>query len=111
MQRQIAYCSVCDRDVQLVVTDGLSHEGQANLHEGEIVCLEVGDRCASCHCPVSDAQPAVMASRLISNGLQTAANPVVTLSCDRCGGRTRHVLIEHSWSTCNDCGATTPLGA
>ena len=108
MQRQIAYCSVCDRDVQLVVTDELSHDGQANLHEGEIVCLEIGDRCASCRCPISDTQPAVMAARLIRNELQTPLNPVVVRECARCGRNTQHVLIEHSWATCNECGATTP---
>jgi hypothetical protein len=109
MQRQIAYCSVCDRDVQLVVTDELSHDGQANLHDAEIVCLEVGDRCAGCHCPISDTQPAVMAARLVRNGLQTTMNPVVTLDCARCGEKTQHVLIERSWATCNECGATTLL--
>lgn len=107
MKRQIAYCSVCDRDVQLVVTDELEHDGQANLHEAEIVCLEIGDHCAACHCPVSDTQPAVMAARLVRNGLQTTVNPVVVLECSRCGEKTQHVLIERSWASCSECGATT----
>lgn len=109
MKREIAYCSVCDRDVQIVVTDELSHDGQANLHDAEVVCLEIGDHCCGSHCPISGTQPAVMAARLVRNELQTVVTPMVTLDCARCGQPTRHVLIERSFATCSECGATTQL--
>ena len=45
MQPQLAYCSACDKDVQIVVTDEPSQDGHANLHDSEIVCLEIGEAC------------------------------------------------------------------
>ena len=45
MQPQLAYCSACDKDVQIVVTDQPSQDGHANLHDSEIVCLEIGEAC------------------------------------------------------------------
>ena len=49
---QTAYCSACDRDVQILVTDDADHDAHANIPDAEVVCLEIGDRCTGSLCPV-----------------------------------------------------------
>jgi hypothetical protein len=106
MERQIAFCSACDRDVQIVITDSYTHDGHANLQDSEIVCLEIGDQCTGTLCPFGAMSSAVMAARLVRNGLQSSMEATATFTCARCECVTRHVLIGHSWATCCDCGAT-----
>lgn len=106
MKTQTAYCSACDHEVRVVLTDEPSHEGQANLTDAEVVCLEIGDQCTGNLCPIGATSPTVMAARLVRNGLQTVLQPLVSLECERCTHVTTHVLIERSYATCTDCGAT-----
>jgi hypothetical protein len=107
MKTQTAYCSACDTDVQIVITDEPSADGQANLHDAEIVCLEIGDNCTGSMCPIGAAPASVMAARLVRNGLQTVMQPVVQARCSGCGQVTSHVIAERSHATCTVCGATT----
>ena len=60
----------------IVVTDQPSQDGQANVHDSEIVCLEIGDTCTGSLCPIGATSPTVMAARLVRNGLQTIVQPV-----------------------------------
>ena len=106
MKTQNTYCSACDRDVKVVITDGPSHDGHANLHDAEVVCLEIGDHCTGNLCPIGATPPAVMAARLVTNGLQSAEYPVALSKCDGCGRVTSHVVIDSRFSTCTECGAT-----
>ncbi len=107
MKSQTAYCSACDKDVQIVVTDEPSADGHANLHDSEIVCLEIGDNCTGSMCPIGAAPASVMAARLVRNGLQTVMQPVVQARCPGCATITAHVIAERSHATCTVCGATT----
>jgi len=104
MIAQTAYCSACDKDVRIIVTDEPSHDGQANLHDSEIVCLEIGDGCTGSLCPIGAAPPTVMAARLVRNGLQTVVQPVLQASCAECGRTTTHVIVERSHAICENCG-------
>lgn len=106
MERQIAFCSACDREVQIVITDDHSYDGHANLQDAEIVCLEIGDQCTGTLCPFGSVSSAVMAARLVRNGLQSSMETTAALACTRCECVTRHVLIGRSWATCDECGAT-----
>ena len=106
MKSQMVFCSACDRDVHVVITDGPSEDGQANLYDAEIVCLEIGERCTGNLCPVGATSPTVMAARLVHNGLQTAMHPIAPLPCVRCDRVTSHVVIDKLYATCNECGAT-----
>jgi len=90
-----------------MITDDPIHDGQANLHEAEIVCLEIGERCTGSMCPVGATSPTVMAARLVRNGLQNTMHPLSSLTCDHCDHVTTHVLIDHQFATCSDCGATS----
>ena len=110
MKSQTAYCSACDRDVQIVITDEPSQDGHANLMDAEIVCLEIGNKCTGELCPIGATSPTVMAARLVRNGLQTIMHPVIDAMCDRCGKVTPHAIIEPSHATCVDCGAAVARG-
>ena len=93
MKTQSAYCSACDKDVQIVITDEPSQDGHANLHDAEIVCLEIGHQCTGSMCPVGATSPTVMAARLVRNGLQTRLHPIVQAPCGVCERITSHVIV------------------
>jgi len=106
METRIAYCSACDQDVHIVVTDEPSQDGHANLHDSEIVCLEIGHKCTGHLCPVGATSPVVMAARLVRNGLQSRLHPVVTLDCPTCGVPASFVVLDPLKVSCSECGTT-----
>jgi hypothetical protein len=108
MESRTAYCSACDKDVRVVITDEPSQDGQANVHDSEVVCLEIGDACTGSLCPIGATSPTVMAARLVRNGLQTIVQPVFQAMCPGCDRVTSHVIVERSHAICEDCGKTTP---
>jgi hypothetical protein len=107
MRPQIAYCSACDKDVHIVITDEPSHDGHANLHDSEVVCLEIGESCTGNLCPIGATSPTVMAARLVRNGLQTIMQPVIQARCAGCGSVTSHIVAEQRHATCAECGTTS----
>ena len=68
MKFQVAYCSACDRDVRIAYTEAPVFEGQANLPDPEVLCMEIGHQCTGSLCPIGAQPPAVMAARLVRNG-------------------------------------------
>ena len=108
MKNQSAYCSACDRDVQIVITDEPSQDGHANVHDSEIVCLEIGETCSGALGPIGATAPSVMAARLVRNGLQTIVQPAVRAYCANCERATSHVLIEKDTARCTECEGVTP---
>ena len=107
MQSQTAYCSACDKDVRIVITDQPSQDGHANLHESEVVCLEIGDHCTGGMCPIGAASPTIMAARVVRNGLQTVIQPMTAALCSGCERETRHVVTKRGEATCLECGRIT----
>ena len=69
MQSQTAYCSACDQDVRVVVTDAPAHEGQAPLADAQVVCLDFGARCTGSMCPMFGLPRILMGVRLAQSGL------------------------------------------
>lgn len=65
MEKHWAYCSACDRQVAVVVTEGT---GQPDPLTGEptgtLVCLEAGHTCTGALCPITDATPEEMREAL-----------------------------------------------
>ncbi len=53
MDRHWAYCSACDRQVEVVVKS-----------DDELVCLEVGHTCTGALCPITDVPPDKMRETL-----------------------------------------------
>jgi len=66
MDKHWAYCSACDRQVEVTV----SQTGRLDPVTGEpveaLVCLEVGHTCTGALCPITDATPEEMREALDS---------------------------------------------
>jgi hypothetical protein len=93
--------------VSVVITDDPSHEGHANLHDSEVVCLEIGHECTGNLCPVGATPPTVMAARLVRNGLLQAMEAGVVIRCAACGVVAPHMMVDGAYMTCTECGATS----
>ena len=104
MQTRSVFCSACDQDVRIVVTDEPSQDGHANLHDAEVVCLEIGHHCTGSLCPVGATSSTVMAARLVRNGLQTRMHPVVRRACAGCREEREFIMIDRSRAVCSACG-------
>jgi hypothetical protein len=107
MQAKTVYCSACDRDVDIVITDEPSQDGHANLHDSEVVCLEIGHKCTGSLCPVGATPPIVMAARLVRNGLLAAIEAGITTRCAACGVVAVHMIIDDTYAICTECGITS----
>ena len=108
MKVRMAYCSACDRDVQIALEDEPTWtDGQANIRDTEVVCLEIGRQCTGALCPIGAQPPTVMAVRLVRSGLKPIIHPIKLAHCDACDEVTRFALIDRKYATCTVCGATT----
>lgn len=102
------YCSGCDHEVAVVVTDGAATDAQANVTGEELACLEVGTSCTGTLCPIGAAEPSAMVHRLIRNGLPTDQLTRVRGYCDGCGLDTELALVGENRASCLVCGTTRP---
>jgi hypothetical protein len=102
-----AYCSACDQDVRLVLTDEPGLDGPSPIHDAEVVCLEIGERCNGALCPVGAVPPVVMAARLVRNGLQTEMQPIVKAQCPACDLVADFVIVSLEHCICSTCGTTS----
>jgi len=110
METHIAYCSACDRDVRIVLPDTPMHDAQAPVTDGEIVCLEVGERCTGALCPIGAVSPTAMKVRRVRSGVRAVLQPVVKAECERCGRVTDYCIVSAEYATCVDCGTTVGRG-
>lgn len=106
MKTQIAYCSACDRDVEVLITDAPTQDAQAPVGDAEVVCLEIGERCTGSLCPVGAVSPTVMMVRRVKTGVRSVLQPIVKAECEPCGHVTDYVVVSAAYATCADCGAT-----
>ena len=106
MNTQLTYCSARGRSVRIAVTDRPTHDGQAPLHDAELVCLDVGGHCTASRCPVCGLPAEALAARLVHNGFQTPFDPVVKLRCAVCEHVTEYVVVGERFATCAECGTT-----
>jgi hypothetical protein len=102
-----AYCSACDQDVRLVLTDEAVQDDPSPIHDREVVCLEIGEHCSGALCPVGAVPPIVMAARLVRNGLQTEMQPIVKAHCAACDETTDVVVVSREYCICSVCGTTS----
>jgi len=98
------FCSACDRPVRVLITEPSTESGQASIHDTEVVCLEIGNRCNGNMCPVSGVEPSAMVARLIRNGLPIASLETVRASCPACDAETEIVLFGDGKAVCSICG-------
>ncbi len=102
-----AYCSACDNEVRLVLTDEPIQDDPSPIHDREIVCLEIGEHCSGALCPLGAVPPVVMAARLVRNGLQTSMQPIVQAQCTACERITDFVVVNREYAICSECGSTS----
>lgn len=102
-----AYCSACDQQVRLVLTDEPVQDDPSPIHDREVVCLEIGEHCSGALCPVGAVPPMVMAARLVRNGLQTSMQPIVKGQCPACDAEADMVIVSREYCVCSLCGTTS----
>lgn len=102
-----AYCSACDQEVRLVLTDEPVTEDPSPIHDREVVCLEIGEHCSGALCPIGAVPPIVMAARLVRNGLQTKMQPIMKADCPACNNTTDFVIVSKEYCICSECGTTS----
>ena len=55
MRTQLAYCSACDRQVEVLVPEDLPKGALPSAHDpSNCVCLEYGESCTGSMCPLFD---------------------------------------------------------
>lgn len=106
-----AYCSACDQQVRLVLTDEPVQDDPSPIHDREVVCLEIGEHCSGALCPVGAVPPMVMAARLVKNGLQTSMQPIVKGQCPACDSEADMVVVSREYCVCSLCGTTSSRDA
>ena len=106
-----AYCSACDHEVRLVLTDQPIQDDPSPIHDREVVCLEIGENCTGSLCPLGAVPPVVMAARLVRNGLQTTVQPIIKAMCPSCDNQSDFVIVSRGLCICSICGTTTQRAA
>lgn len=100
------FCSACDRQVRVLITEAPLHDGQATLHDEEVVCLEIGDRCTGKLCPLGAVEPNAMVARIVRQGLPTGGLHTVKAVCPSCGAEAEMVLYGAGRAACTICGTS-----
>jgi hypothetical protein len=103
MEARQIYCSACGREVRVMVSVPPAQDGQAPLHDTELVCLELGEQCGGA-CPLGAAAPDAMVGRIMRNGLPTTGLHAIRSVCPACGFDTEIVLYGHGRAACTACG-------
>ena len=106
MNTRVAFCSACDRDVEILIRDGPAQDAQAPVGDAEVVCLDIGDRCTGNLCPVGAVSSTAMMVRLVRSGARSLVQPIVIAECSLCGRVTDHIIVSPLYATCAECGST-----
>ena len=106
MREATIHCSARDADVRALFTDEPLYDGQASLCDAELICLDVGESCTDCVCPLGARAPTEMDVALVRMGLEPEHHAPVRALCAGCDRVTelRHVI--GGFVTCTECGTT-----
>ena len=100
------YCTHCQKEVDVTLSQSAPRSGQANLQESdEVVCLDFGDRCDGEICPLSNLSPVVMGVRLARSGLREEWT-TVRAQCEGCGLVSDLKVLDKDHAFCPLCGTT-----
>lgn len=103
METTTLKCKVCDKPVRVVVTEGVHHDSQAEAHDEEVACLDVGASCAGA-CPLGAVEPDAMVARIVRNGLPMDGLTTVKATCPSCGALADMALYGRGRAACTVCG-------
>lgn len=110
MTISLAYCATCERNVRISWSTPPSHEGQANLADPEVVCLDMHEHCAGDVCALSNMPRFVMAVRLARSNLDAVHTPLIRHECVQCGNVADMRFVDETQSVCADCDAINLWG-
>lgn len=60
MNQHFAYCSACDREVEVILKPGYSPGPGEPISASALVCLAHGDACTGALCPLFGVPPSTM---------------------------------------------------
>ena len=103
------YCGARDQDVSVAVLEAPAHDGQANLLDTDVVCLEVTAHCSGSMCPIGAESPSAFVSRMTHDGVLDERIVASVAFCEVCRGVTELVLFDRGQAVCTVCGASSLL--
>jgi hypothetical protein len=104
MKSHQLYCSACDRQVKVLISEAPLGEHQATLHDDELICMEIGEHCSGALCPLGAAEPQAMVSRLIHSGEKFNGVKTVKGHCPTCEMDAEFILYGKGKASCTVCG-------
>jgi hypothetical protein len=104
MKNHQLFCSACDRQVKVLISEAPVGEHQATVHDDELICLEIGDHCTGSMCPLGAAAPQAMVARLIHSGESTDGMRTAKAMCPSCGLEAEFILYGAGKASCTVCG-------
>ncbi len=104
MKSHQLYCGACDRPVRVLITDSPTGEGQAEVTDSELVCLEIGANCTGNMCPLGAAEPSAMVHRIIRNGIPLNTLETAKAHCPECDNDAEMILYGGGKAACSVCG-------
>ena len=106
MHTHSAYCSARDQNVTIALTEEPTHDGQANLADMEVVCLDYGEKCTGDLCPAFGLPRVLMGVRLAHTDEGKASLPTITAKCHACENIVSLNVVDEKIAVCSGCGAT-----
>lgn len=70
MESHLAYCSACDREVEVTLKPGYEPKPNEPIPPEAMVCLAHGDTCTGALCPLFGLPPEEMKESLDRSGLR-----------------------------------------
>ena len=111
MKTERAYCTTCEHEVRLVLTDAPARDGQANLPDGaQLVCLDYQEACKGGRCPSSGRAGVVMGVRLAKSHLSDLSFETIHAVCEACGEISDLEVIDDQIALCTRCETTVRWG-
>ena len=98
------FCSACDRQVRVMISEAPPGEHEATIRDDELICLEIGEHCTGGLCPLGAAAPNAMVARIVHEGLSTDGLRTVKSVCPSCGMDCEFVLYGKGKAACTVCG-------
>jgi len=105
MESHKVFCSACDKEVSILIADGPPGDHQASVHDDELICLEIGEKCTGALCPLGATAPDAMVLRFVQEGLSTDALRTAKAACPSCGFEADFVLYGEGRAACTVCGS------
>ena len=108
METKTAFCPKCDSPVHVTLTPGATATGgQANIPDGQIVCMDFHEKCTEGTCPLYGLPGIVMGVRLARSGLKPIEEwDTVEGICSGCEEAVELEVLDEKYAVCPLCQTT-----